>query len=122
VTPKGLLLVGRAAAWSCVVAITLLSLLPGEEMVRTDLGGHVEHVLAYSITALIAVYAYNSIAPYRVFGALTLFAACLEYLQRFSPGRHSRLIDFLFSALGVGVGAAIFIITRRLRRAGNGQT
>ena len=115
-TPKGLLLVGRTAAWSCVVAITLLSLLPGEEMVRTDLGGHVEHVLAYSITVLIAAYAYNSIAPYQVFGALTLLAACLEYLQRFSPGRHSRLIDFLFSALGVGVGAAIFIITRRLRR------
>lgn len=120
--PKGLLLVGRAAAWSCIVAITLLSLFPGEEMVRTDLGGHVEHVLAYSITALIVAYAYNSIAPYQVFGALIVFAACLEYLQRFSPGRHSRLIDFAFSALGVVVGAAIFIIGRKLRRGGNAQT
>jgi VanZ family protein len=121
--PRELLpLIGRAAAWSCVAAITLLSLLPGEEMVRTDLGGHAEHVLAYAIAALIVAYAYNNVAPYRVFGALILYAACLEYLQRFSPGRHSRLIDFAFSALGVVVGAAIFVIGRKLLRVGNEQT
>ncbi len=120
--PRALLLVGRAAAWSCIVAIGVLSLLPGEEMVRTDLGGHAEHVLAYSMTALIVASAYSSIAPHQVFGALMTYAACLEYLQRFSPGRHSRPIDFAFSALGVVVGAAIFVIGRKLLRAGSERT
>lgn len=120
--PRPLLLVGRAAAWSCIVAIAALSLLPGEEMVRTDLGGHAEHVLAYSITALIMAHAYKNIPSYQVFSALILCAACFEYLQRFSPGRHSRLIDFAFSALGVVVGAAIFVVGRKLLRAGNERT
>jgi len=120
--PRALLLVGRAAAWSCIVAIGVLSLLPGEEMVRTDLGGHAEHVLAYSMTALIVASAYSSIAPHQVFGALMTYAACLEYLQRFSPGRHSRPIDFAFSALGVVVGAVIFVIGRKLLRAGSART
>jgi len=120
--PQALPLVGQAAAWSCIVLIAVLSLLPGEELVRTDLGGHAEHILAYSMTALIGASAYSSIAPYRVFGALMTCAACLEYLQRFSPGRHSRLIDFAFSALGVVVGAAIFVIGRKLLRAGNQRT
>lgn len=116
--PRELSLIAWAAAWSCIVTIAILSLLPGEEMVRTDLGGHAEHVFGYSITALIVAYAYHSIPPYRLFGALIFCAACLEYLQRFSPGRNSRLVDFAFSALGVAVGAAIFFgIGRRLSRA-----
>jgi VanZ family protein len=120
--PRALLLVGRAAAWSCIVVIAVLSLLPGEEMVRTDLGGHAEHILAYSTAALIMALAYSGIAPYRIFGMLMACAACLEYLRRFSPGRHSRLIDFAFSALGVGVGAAILVVGRKLLRVGNERT
>ena len=48
----------RLAAWSCIVLIAVLSLLPAEEMVRTSLGGHVEHMLAYAGTVFITGLAY----------------------------------------------------------------
>jgi hypothetical protein len=62
----------RVAAWSCVVLIAVLSLLPAEEMVRTSLGGHVEHMLAYAGTAFITGLAY----PQTRLGRITLTLIC----------------------------------------------
>ena len=43
----------RLAGWFCVALLAVLSLLPAEEMVRTGIGGRIEHVLAYAGTALL---------------------------------------------------------------------
>jgi VanZ family protein len=40
----------------------------------------------------------------------------LEYLQRFSPGRLSQVVDFVFSSAGVVLGIAAFIVFRSLQR------
>jgi len=47
-------LVAGMATAGCVGMIGLLSLMPAEKVARTSLGGHVEHVLAYFVTAWIA--------------------------------------------------------------------
>ena len=104
----------RVGAWSCVVAIAVLSLLPADDLVRTDLGGHAEHIFAYAVTTLIVALAYTRLHVALVFAALTGYAACLEYLQRFSPGRNSSLVDLAFSALGVVVGLGAFVLVSKL--------
>ena len=43
----------RLPAWGCVILLAVLSLLPAEEMVRTGVDGHLEHVIAYAGTAFL---------------------------------------------------------------------
>lgn len=108
----------RIASWACVLTVAVLSLLPGQDMVRTSLGGHVEHALAYAGTAFLTVLAYNGRtgARWPVLGLL-VYAGVLEFLQRFSPGRTSAVEDFLASATGVLIGLALALAVLALWRA-----
>ena len=107
----------RVAAWGALVAIGILSMLPAAEVnpVRTSMGGHVEHVLVYAATALFAAIAYVDHSKVKIAAALILYAAALEYLQRYAPGRLSSLLDLTFSTTGVLIGLAIFHVIRLLR-------
>jgi VanZ family protein len=104
----------RAFAWLCIAAIALLSLLPSDSIHRTELGGHLEHVLAYLGTAIAVSLAYRLQKTFQIFLMLIIFAGCLEYLQRFSLGRSSSFSDFLFSATGVALGLAIILVGKRV--------
>jgi len=105
-------LIGRAlrfGTWGCVIALAPLSLLPGDELVRTSLGGHAEHGIAYAGTAFVSSLAYPA-RVYRSAVLLVLYAGVLEWLQRFSPGRHSAIEDWLASSIGVLVGAGAALV------------
>jgi VanZ family protein len=106
----------RAAAWCAIAAIGILSLLPADEVapIRTSLGGHLEHVVAYAVTALITAIAYVYHSRFKITFSLILYAAVLEYLQRFSPGRSSSFVDLMFSSTGVMLGIATFQVLRHL--------
>lgn len=97
----------RILAWSCILTVAFLSLTPAEQMLRTGFGGRVEHVLAYAATGFITAFAFAERGLVRIALALVAYAGSLEFLQRFSPGRISSIVDFMFSATGVlvGVGA-----------------
>jgi hypothetical protein len=74
-----------------VVVLAVLSLTPGEEIepVRTDLPGPVEHIIAYSGSAAIAMAGYGlNRNPVPIIGWFWLYAGVLEYLQNFSRGRN----------------------------------
>jgi len=107
----------RTAAWCAIAAIAVLSLLPADEVapIRTSLGGHFEHVAAYALTSLIAALAYIDHSRLKITVSLILYAAVLEYLQRFSPGRLSSLVDLMFSSTGVMLGMVAFQALRQLR-------
>ena len=107
----------RVAAWGALVAIGILSMLPAAEVspVRTSMGGHVEHLLVYAATALLAAIAYVDHSKIKIAVSLILYAAALEYLQRYAPGRLSSLLDLTFSTTGVLIGLAIFQVIRHLR-------
>ena len=99
----------RWAAWVCVAAIAPLSLTPAEAVVRTGLGGHVEHAVAYAGTTFLVAAAYGGRA--RIIAGMLAYAAALEFLQHFSPGRTPSLADFASSAIGImaGVGARLLL-------------
>ncbi len=98
----------RVAAWGCVALLAVLSLLPAEEMVRTGIGGRIEHAVAYAGTTLLARLGYPARGPGRIAAALVAYAAALELLQDLSPGRRSAIGDWLASSGGVllGIGVA----------------
>ena len=107
----------RVAAWGALVAIGILSMLPAAEVnpLRTSMGGHVEHLLVYAATALLTAIAYVEHSKVKIAASLILYAAALEYLQRYAPGRLSSLLDLTFSTTGVLIGLAIFHVIRLLR-------
>jgi VanZ family protein len=105
--------VSRFAAWFCLIAVAVLSLTPSEQMLRTGLSGHVEHVLAYAGTAFITALAFAERGLSRIAMALLIYAGGLEFLQRFSPGRTSSIWDFMFSSAGVLIGAGVFALLAR---------
>jgi VanZ family protein len=97
----------RAAAWGCVVLLAVLSLLPAEEMVRTGIGGRIEHVVAYAGAAFLVGHGYRARGLGRIAAALVVYAAGLELLQDFSPGRRSAIGDWLAGSGGVLLGIGI---------------
>jgi VanZ family protein len=83
-------LFGTVAACACVVAIVLLSLIPGAERPRTGMSDFSENFLAYFGTAFLFALGTSSrngrllIAP-----VLLVCSIAMETLQHFIPGRVS---------------------------------
>jgi VanZ family protein len=95
----------RVLTWCCVILLAVLSLLPAQQMVRTWLPGRLEHFVAYAGSAAIAMAGYGaSRGGMQIIGGFWLYAAVLEYLQHFSPGRHPSFLDFVASAFGALCG------------------
>jgi VanZ family protein len=110
----------RFLTWGCVVLLGVLSLTPSEEIeaVRTDLPGQIEHIIAYSGATAVAMAGYGlGGGAARIITCFWLYAATLEYLQNFSPGRNPALVDFAASALGTLCGGVAVILLWRCRSA-----
>lgn len=97
----------RAAGWACVALVAVLSLLPAGDVSRTGLGGLAEHALAYAGSALLLAFGHRGPAAVAMHTATALaaYAALLELLQAFSPGRHPGLDGWGASSLGAAAGA-----------------
>jgi len=85
-------------------------------MVRTGLPGPLEHFVAYAGSAAVAMAGYGaSRGGMQIIGGFWVYAGILEYLQRFSAGRHPSIADFAASAFGALCGGlAIALLWRRL--------
>ena len=108
----------RLLTWICVVLLAVLSLLPLEEVeaVRTGLPGQVEHIIAYAGSSAVTMAGYGlSGSTARIIGCFWLYAATLEYLQNFSPGRNPALVDFAASAFGALCGGLVVVLLWRWR-------
>jgi VanZ family protein len=94
----------RILNWCCVTLLAELSLLPAQDLVRTGIPGQVEHFVAYAESASIAIAGYRQRGAARIIGSVWDFAAVLDYLQHFSPGRYRSNADFAGSALEAFLG------------------
>jgi VanZ family protein len=110
----------RSLTWACIVLLAILSLTPQEEIevVRTNLPGQIEHIIAYAGSTAIAVAGYGlNRGAVRIIGCFWLYAGILEYLQNFSPGRSPALVDFAASAFGALCGGMAVVLLWRCRSA-----
>jgi VanZ family protein len=107
----------RVAAWCCIGAIGIISLLPAVVVapVRTSLGAPVEHLLTYAATSMITAFAYLDHGRSKIAAWLVLYAAVLEFLQRYAPGRSSNFKGLAFSAAGILLGVAACHLLQHLR-------
>jgi len=84
-------------------------------MLRTGMPGQLEHFVAYAGSASIAVAGYGWRVAIQIIGSFGVYAALLEYLQHFSPGRHPSIADFSASTLGASFGGLFAaLLARRL--------
>ena len=98
----------REAGFFGVLAIIVLSLVPGTYRPHTGLPGVAEHFIAYCSTAFAFALGFRSSASRVVIAlGLTLLAGSMEVLQLWVPGRHSAIIDAVFSSLGGLLGIAL---------------
>jgi VanZ family protein len=88
-----------------VIALAILSWTPGSHMVRTGIGGHLEHMAAYVLASAVATIGYGRPRGCAQIGALyCAYAGLLELGQIVVPGRHPGFDDFSASAIGALLG------------------
>jgi VanZ family protein len=89
----------QVAAWLLVLAIVYLSVVPPEYRISTNLPQPLEHFLIFLLAGLAFGLGYPYHYPAQSV-ALGLFAAGIELVQVWGPGRHSRLSDLVVGFLG----------------------
>ena len=95
----------RWLAWACVGLVAVLSLTPGDYIVRTTVSTLLEHFVAYLGTSAVASAGYaRRVSLFQIAALLCGYAALLEIGQNWVPGRHSQFIDFAVSSAGVVAG------------------
>lgn len=110
----------RVGALACVVALAVLSLLPGKEFVRTDIaklgyGKQIEHFIAYLGATTVLGLAYPAwLRPRTLVLTLIPYAGILEIAQIYVPGRGASVMDFSASAAGIAAGALLLPLASRV--------
>jgi VanZ family protein len=91
------------AAWSAVLAIVVLTVVPPNLRPTTDAPHDVEHAAAFLIAGILFGWAYAGRERILSIGAV-VFCAIIEFLQFYIPGRHARWVDFAVDAVAAVVG------------------
>ena len=109
----------RWAGWLLVLAIVVLSAVPGNVRPHTGLPGVLEHFAVYlGVSGLLAVGYERRVAASVVALVLCLMAVNLELVQIFVPHRFASPLDAAAGASGAVIGAVLahyfLLIWRRL--------
>jgi VanZ family protein len=98
----------KLAALLGVVAIGVLSLVPGSVRPHVLASGGLEHLAAYLAVGFLFGLAY--LRPRRLLllaASLSAYAGLLEIAQNFVPDRHPGVDDFIISSAGAWIGIAL---------------
>jgi VanZ family protein len=102
------LTIARVFGIFCILAIIVLSLVPGIDRPHTGLPGKAEHFVAYCGTGAVFALGFWSIgARFVIALSLTLLAGLMEILQMWVPGRHPAIADAVASSMGGLLGIAL---------------
>ena|SRR5262245_45924876 len=100
----------RCLGWISVATIAMLSLVPGSERPHVLATGLLEHFVAYAGAAALLAAGYT--AKRQLIGIsvlLPVYAACLEILQIFIPGRSAQMIDAAGGTIGSWFGIVLVL-------------
>lgn len=95
----------RFVSTACVLAIIVLSLLPGSERPHTGLPGQFEHIIAYAGTGFFLALRFQTLlAQAFVWTVMAAMSGVLEMVQVNIPGRDPKFIDAFASTSGLTLG------------------
>jgi VanZ family protein len=103
----------RTVAWSLLISIVVMTVVPPTLRVVTGAPHAVEHAGIFLITGVAFGLAYD-LRISVICAAVVVFCAFLELVQLAVPGRHARISDFLIDAVAACMGIAIAWTVRRL--------
>jgi len=105
--------VWRVAACLLAIAIVVLSLAPPSHRPITDASHNVEHFAIFWATGLAFGFGYPG-RPFVLAIALTISCGVIEVAQRWIPGRHARVSDFIVDAAAGLIGLGMAYIAARI--------
>ena len=105
----------QVLAWVLVFGIVGLSIVPPDYRIVTDLPRLFEHLSIFLLAGVAFGFGYPDRYPMQSI-ALVLFAADVELMQVWVPGRHARLSDFAAAVLGLGLGTGLAYVSTRMAR------
>jgi len=91
------------AFWLCLAAILVLALMSKPPRVLTTGWDKSNHVLAFTVLALMAFNAYRRHLALSLAGLLA-YGGMIELLQALTPTRTGELADLLADAVGLALG------------------
>lgn len=96
----------RVIAWVLLATAIVLTVVPQQFRPDTGAPHSVEHFAMFFLIGSAFALGYSR-SDYALCVAALVFAGLLELLQRFVPGRHARLSDFVIDALSAVIGIAL---------------
>src|SRR5262249_18142381 len=99
-------------AWSLLLAIVVMTVVPAPLRVVTGAPHNIEHALAFLVCGVAFGLGYE-LRMAASFAAAIVFCAGLELVQLIVPGRHARLSDLFVDAAAASFGIAIGWTVRR---------
>ena len=113
---KKLPIAANTAAWLAVLAVIVLSMVPGSMRPHVLQNDYAEHFLAYFICGSLFAIGYQR--PVQLLLNAVLLATCaasLEVIQLWIPGRTASVSGFEISAIGAWIGLMAVVFVRRAR-------
>jgi VanZ family protein len=107
----------RLAAIGALLALAVLSLVPGELRPHVAGSGNFEHLLAYLATGLLVPLGLPRLQAWRTPLLLVILAGLFEVAQIYVPHRGPGLDNWLASAAGAGAAAVLMAVVRRRQRS-----
>jgi VanZ family protein len=101
----------RILAWTLVVGIVVVTVVPASDRPETGVEHNYEHFLAFGLVGLVFALAYSQ-RPMVLLLSGIVFALLLELAQIPLPTRHARIEDFLIDAFGESLGIMLAYLAR----------
>ena len=109
------LLAWRLAFGLCVLVVLVLALLPNDLAVPSTGWDKSNHLLAFSVMALLGLRAFPG-RTLALLAGLLAYGALIEMLQSFTPNRFAQWQDLVADAAGLALGWVVEQLARRIRR------
>lgn len=105
----------RLAFGLCVLAVLVLALMPTDLTMPSTGWDKSNHLLAFSVMALLGRRAYPG-QTVAVLSSLLAYGALIEVLQSFTPNRFAEWQDLVADAAGLALGWGAQQLARAMRR------
>lgn len=109
--------IARSALYAAVIAITILALIPAQEVPASTGWDKTDHWLGFFTLSLLAAHAYPRLSFWpRLVPLLIAYGIAIEIAQWFTPDRQADWHDVVADSIGVFAYGLVVWLVLRLRQ------